>query len=175
MTFDPTEHAPDSDGAGSKYLQHAGDFVVAFTRYNGRETNTNGKSYLKMSGVVIHGEPANEVVGKRFSQRLYITRESYGRIGAMCASMGWSEKFDLEDDEDCRRVLLRRPFKAKFKTETRDGTTYAGIAFFERHFTEDERAVMDEWVANAELDMDNDAPPPPTDADAPGAGDDIPF
>ena len=171
MTFDPGSHKPGA-ADGSMYLQTPGDFVVAFTRYNGRQDNKNGKTFLKMAGVVIHGEPGS-VVGKRFTQRVYTTRESYERIGAMCAAMGWDEQFDLESDEDCKRVFLRRPFKAKFKTETRDGKVFASIAFFEQKLTEEESAVMSEWVANAELDPDSDADdapdvPPPSD-------DDIPF
>lgn len=173
MSFNPNDHKPEHEDG--KYLQQPGDFLVAFTRYNGRETNNNSKEFLKMSGIVIGGEPTS-VIGKRFTQRVYITKESYGRIGAMCAAMGWNEEFKLSEDDDVRRVFLKRPFKAKFKTESRDGKTYAGIAFFEHKLTDEERAVMDEWVANAAGGMDDDAPPPPSDNDAPsGDTDDIPF
>ena len=126
-----------------------------------------------MSGTVISGEPSDKVVGKKFTQRVYITKESYARIGAMCAAMSFGEEFDLEDDTACRNAFLRRPFKAKFKTETRDNRVFAGIAFFEHKLSEEERLVMDEWVANNSGGMDDDGPPPPDDQDVPE--DDIPF
>ena len=173
MTFKPTDHEPGPSD-GSKYLQTPGDFLVAFTRYNGRQENKNGKTFLKMAGVVIGGEPTT-VIGKRFTQRVYITKESYDRIGAMCAAMGWNEEFDLEDDEDCKRVFLRRPFKAKFKTETRDGKVYASVAFFEHKLSDEERAVMTEWSATAAMDPDNDPDDIPSDGAPPPSDEDIPF
>jgi len=167
-TFDPSKFTPDATTAdASKFLQIPGDYIVAFTKYTGRQANVNGKEFLKLSGVVIDGEPKAQVVGKLFTQRAYITKESYGRIGAMCAAMGYADAFDLSDDDAVREAFLRRPFKAKFKTETRDGNVYAGISFFEHRLTTEERDAMNEWVASADLSMEGDAPPPPADEDVP--------
>jgi hypothetical protein len=160
--FNPTEHKPGESDADSKYLTIAGDFILAFTRYSGRQTNANGKEFLKLSGVVIAGEPSS-VIGKLFSQRVYLTPESHARLGAMCAAMQWAEPFDLDSDADVKRVLLNRPFKAKVKVESRDGRNFAGIAFFEHRLTTQERDAMNEWVANGALGMDDDVPPPESD------------
>jgi hypothetical protein len=152
--FDPTSFKP-GEGDDGKYLTIPGDFVVVFTRYNGRQENVNGKEFLKLSGVVISGEPSS-VIGKLFTQRVYITPDSMARLGAMCSAMGWSEAFDLSSDADIRRVMLRRPFKAKFKVEVREGRSYAGIAFFEHAMTNQERDTANEWVAGNSLGMDSE-------------------
>jgi len=173
--FDPNQHQPD-DSSGGQYLDVSGTFCLVFTSLHERGTNRNGKDYLQFRGKVICGEPTGND-GKKFTERVFITESAYKRLGAMCASMGVNEPFDLYDDEQVRRNMCNAPFKAKVQTETHNGKTYPGIAYSEQQYEDWERDACDRWTAEHQAaggydDEDNsggsgsyDEAPPHTDDD----------
>lgn len=181
-TFNPTEHepAPRDPNARGKWLSTAGLFLAVFTSLRQRGRTRSGKQFLLMRGEVLRGKPPGQE-GKTFTQRLFINEEAWRRLGALMSAMDSHDVFDLTNDSACRAALLGRPFLAKFKVESYDGSDYAKIAYSEPldSWTDDDNAAADRWVEAANdrgfydklagrADPGREEAPPPGD-------DDIPF
>ena len=192
MTFKPGDHAPrGGGGGGGKYLDTAGRFVLVFTHYVKRGETGGGYPFLLFRGSVVGGQPdGNE--GKLITERVFIHPEAHARLGAMCAAMALDAEVELKMDDDktnddgndvlgVRSAFLGRPFAAKVKVETNDGSKYAKIAYSEPEPTADEIKMIDAWTTKAEADgyYENLAKHSgdPTEGNKPPAhtDDDIPF
>lgn len=147
-TFNPDDHKPDptKQSGDDKFLERAGDYLLAFTWAGQVGENKNGKLNVRMKAEVIAGPEAGRIV----FDSVYLTPASYQRLGALCAAMGQREPFRFTDSE-IRRALLFKPFKCSVKMESYDGQRRGKLGFVKPEVSPEERETMDTWVLeNAE-------------------------
>jgi hypothetical protein len=129
--FDPSQHKPEPRDPNRKrddgeYLTRAGIYLLAFTWMKKRDETPNGNGYAQLVCKAIARCSKDEgldmsCAGDFFLQDVFLNANAYKRLGALLAAMGVDEAFDLDDDKEIRRVMLRKPFKAKVQVQTRGG------------------------------------------------------
>jgi hypothetical protein len=167
-TFDPKKAREE----GNQGIPPA-DYLLAIKTFERKESK-KGKDYLLCKIGVIHGAAK----GKTFRDIISLDVDNSGtafRLSLLMEGVGHEEAIDLRSDEDLRKALINRPFKAKVNRKVENGYTNNGI---ERYLvgqavTDGEREIMNDWVIDASATDDYDNPgggdvPPPGD-------DDIPF
>lgn len=148
-----------------------GDYLLAIRSLE-RKTSKARKPYLQTKIEVIAG-PAK---GKKFRDGMSLDFGNEGasfRFALLLEQCRVATIDDTDDDNEIRRAVLNKPFKARVKRSF-DGDWVNNSV--ERYLvgvavTDEDRAAMDEWEANhegeAEQQEQDDVPPP--------SDDDIPF
>lgn len=171
--FDPSQHKPDPNKeTDGRRLERAGTYLLALTWMSELGENKNGKLNARFKVEVIDGPEE----GAFFFDSIYFIPSTYQRLGALCAAMGVTERFDFENTA-VRKALLWKPFKSSVKIEASDGKKYAKLGYVKLDVSADEGVVMDQWVLEAaeerrakggssdEWGADPGGPQPPDDDD----------
>lgn len=146
--FKPNDYKPDGN-MGSIYLDKAGTYCVAYTKFEERGASQSaGTPYVKMYAEVVASDDDPSQVGKRFSEKIYLSEACYPRLGSLCAAMGYHDPFELTDDDSVKRAWVGRPFKIKIKVEEYNGKMYPKTGFVEMNHSDSEKKAMEMWVAD---------------------------
>lgn len=143
--FDPSAHKPDPNKkSDDKKLERAGTYLLALTWMSELAENKNGKLNARFKVEVIDGPEKGAI----FFDSIYFIPTTYQRLGALCAAMGVTERFEFTTMA-VRRALLWRPFKSGVKVEASERGKFAKLGFVKLDITTDERSIMDQWVLDA--------------------------
>lgn len=165
--FDPKAHQGSGTGGGGGRLDVAGDYILWISKLTRERNPKSKKPYLLARCRVIY---PIEHKGRNFYERIYINPESLWKLGQLCKAMGHEDAFALDSDREVQAAICRKPFKAKVEIRSEGDKKYPQIGFIVFEPTDEERVVMDAWVAEkaAEREYDDedqgggydDAPPP---------------
>jgi hypothetical protein len=141
----------DRGGDAGGRLAVAGDYLLVCTRYSRQKSNA-GKPFLLCTFRVISGPQKN----KTFMERIYLNDEALWKLARFCKAVGHEASFNLGSDRELTSAIVRRPFKVRVSIKTEGDKKYTQIDFWYFEVTEEEGAIIDEWVAEAAADPDND-------------------
>lgn len=151
------DYQPPPEGGGSKEIDKAGTYLMAFVYCHGRDVSRNGTDFIRYKASVIGDGPMK---GRVVWEDVFLSVKARRRLSSYMMSMGMdlSREYD-PDGEAFRRLLLRRPFKASVEIEhfdKRDGTRgkKPRIKYPKEEVSNAERVVMDEWLASHARDDD---------------------
>lgn len=167
--LDPNKKDENEDGIP------ASDYLIAFKALTGK-TSKNGNRYLNLRAVVIAG-PAQK---RSFFAMVTLTDNALPYLRRMLRAMGSTEMFDTDDDNQCRKAMLMRPFKVNVSRKVEGGYVNNRIEKILEP-TDGEIQVMTNWIAEqAEAgDFETGSGGGGYDEDAPHASshpdDDLPF
>ena len=158
--FDPSQHKPDPSKRGpqSEYLTQPGHYLLVFVRAKTLNSTPKGSPFKAFKTIVIAAcSRKGDVlvdgrVGAFFWHDVFFSPGALSRLGALCASMGVSDPFDVEDDDAIEGALLFAPFKGRVECRKSGDKTYSKVAFTETEVSPAEQRALDEWTATHSAD-----------------------
>jgi hypothetical protein len=168
--FDPKKAKEDGKYTGIP----PGEYLVVIRDWE-RKTSQKGAPYLKPKVQVIAGPAKNKTFRDLLMLNVYESAPAGYRVASLLEAVGHRDEIDLDDDAAMRDAILNRPFKARIKRSFRDEWVDNSIERYVVETTDEERALMDDWLANKPEEEPRSAP---VDEDVPHRAsydDDIPF
>lgn len=171
--FDPNQHKKPADQPQGV---PPSDYLLAITYLKRNFAKTDGKPYLRAKFQVIYGP----LKGQEFYDSISLDLTNQGamfRLALLSEQCGVTQAFDLDNDDEIKERLMRRPFKARVKRSVSGQYTNNGIERYITDPTPQEVHAMQVWHMEDEERRASGGGSSGSDSrDAPPPGDDdIPF